>query len=245
MNLAVYNKNTSLNSDKKYMKWLMLLISWAGEEKKRASKDRESAHELGNWISHLLGLVFGIPAGVWLLSIAWETQSMSGIIACLLFVLAFNLLYFSSSLYHYMYGKPNRLLYRKLDHISIFFMIAGTYTPFLVIYLTNSVGELYLIILWALVVVGIVYKIFLMGRFRWISLMLYLSMAWVLIFNFPAFSSALPALCLKWIIIGGVFYMLGVIFYVWKKIPFNHLIWHLFVCGGSLSHFIAVYYCIL
>ena len=227
------------------MKYLLLLMNWAREEKKRSFSDREAAHEFGNWISHVLGLMFGVLAGSFLLSIAWQTQSKRGVIACLLFVLSFNLLYFSSSLYHYMHRKPNRMLYRKLDHISIFFMIAGTYTPFLVIYLNNFVGRLYLIILWTLVAVGIVYKIFLMGRYRWISLMLYLLMAWVLVFNFSAFSSSLPTLCLKWIIIGGVFYMIGVIFYVWKKIPFNHFIWHLFVLGGSLSHFIAVYYCII
>jgi len=226
------------------MKWFLLLVSWAGKEKKRFSSSREAIHELGNWLSHGLGFVFGIPAGIWLLTVAWETQSLSGFLATLLFVVGFNLLYASSTVYHYMVGHPNRTLFRKFDHISIFFMIAGTYTPFLVIYLDNPVGKLYLIILWALVVIGIFYKIFLLGKYNWVSLLLYLFMAWVLVFNFPAFSSSLPALCLQWIIAGGVFYMLGVVFYVWKNLAFNHLIWHLFVFGGSLSHFIAVYYCV-
>jgi hemolysin III len=227
------------------MKWILLIASWAGKEKKRFLSDREAIHELANWLSHGFALVFGIPAGIYLLSIAYQTQNIQGFIACLLFVVGFNLLYASSSVYHYMVGSSNRKLFRKFDHISIFFMIAGTYTPFLVIYLDNSVGHLYLMILWGLVLVGIFYKIFLIGRYRWISLLLYLFMAWILVFNFNAFSSSLPALCLQWIITGGVFYMLGVIFYVWKKVPFNHFIWHLFVFAGSLSHFIAVYYCVI
>ncbi|WP_461636966.1 PAQR family membrane homeostasis protein TrhA [Labilibaculum euxinus] len=227
------------------MKWILLLASWTKEEKKRFSSDKEAIHEFANWLSHGLGLIFGIPAGLWLLSIAYETQNIYGFTACLLFVAAFNLLYASSTVYHYMVGSPNRKLFRKFDHISIFFMIAGTYTPFLVIYLNNQVGRLYLMILWGLVVIGIFYKIFLLGRYRWISLMLYIFMGWILFFNFSAFSSSLPALCLQWIIAGGIFYMLGVVFYMWRKLPFNHFIWHLFVFAGSISHFIAVYYCII
>ncbi|WP_372751247.1 hemolysin III family protein [Labilibaculum sp.] len=227
------------------MKWILLLSSWAVNEKKRFLSNQETTHELANWLSHGFGFLFGIPAGIYLLGVAYETQSLHGFIACLLFVFAFNLLYVSSSVYHYLMDSPNRKLFRKLDHISIFFMIAGTYTPFLVIYMDNLVGHVYLMILWGLVVVGVFYKIFLIGRYRWISLLLYLFMAWILVFNFNEFSSSLPALCLQWIILGGVFYMLGVIFYVWEKVPFNHFIWHLFVFAGSLSHFIAVYYCVI
>lgn len=148
------------------MKIFLLLKGWGAEEKRRASIDKESVEEFGNWVSHLLGLLFGIPAGIWLLRIASNTQSISGIVACFLFVMAFNLLYFSSSMYHYKHRKPNRLWYRKLDHISIFFMIAGSYTPFLVIYLCDSVGKFYLFFLWILVVIGIFYKLFWMGKFR-------------------------------------------------------------------------------
>lgn len=226
------------------MKWLILLVSWADSEKKKISENREALYEFANWLSHGIGLLFGIPAGVWLLSVGWETQSLSGFLALLIFVFSFNLLYASSTIYHFMIGHSNQNLFRKLDHISIFFMIAGTYTPFLIIYLNDLVGKIYLIFLWSLVVFGIFYKIFLLGRFRWVSLLLYLFMGWVMVFNFPAFSSKLPALCFQWIIAGGLFYTLGVVFYVWKKLPFNHLIWHIFVFGGSLSHFVAVYYCI-
>ncbi|RUT78610.1 PAQR family membrane homeostasis protein TrhA [Ancylomarina longa] len=224
------------------MKWLILLTSWAESEKKRILSSHEAVHEFGNWLSHFMGLIFGIPAGIWLLFRAWELQNLSGFLSVLIFVLAFNLLYASSSLYHFMMGHPNRKMFRKLDHISIFFMIAGTYTPFLVIYLDNFVGKLYLAILWTLVILGIFFKLFYMGKFKWISLLLYLFMGGLMIFNFEAFSSSLPILSLNWIIIGGLFYVLGVVFYVWNKLPFNHFIWHLFVFGGSLSHFVAVYY---
>ena len=223
------------------MKWYLLLISWAEGEKKKFSSSKEAIHELSNWISHGLGLVFGIPAGIWLLFTAWETQAWTGFLSVLIFVIGFNMLYASSSLYHYMIGHPKREFFRMLDHISIFFMIAGTYTPFLVIYFDDYVGKLFLTILWVLVVAGAIYKLFLLGRYRWVSLTIYLVMGWIFIFNFPAFSSSLPAFTLKWLIGGGVFYSLGVVFYVWEKLPFNHFIWHLFVFGGSLCHFVAVY----
>jgi len=224
------------------MKWLILLTSWVENEKKKFSSSSEAFHEFGNWTSHGLGLLFGIPAGIWLLIQAWELQNLSGFLSVLIFVLGFNLLYASSSLYHFTVGHPKRILFRKLDHISIFFMIAGTYTPFLVIYLDNFVGKLYLTILWVLVIFGIFYKLFYMGKFKWVSLLLYIFMGGILLFNFEAFSSSLPVISLQWIMAGGLFYLLGVVFYVWNKLPFNHFIWHLFVFGGSLSHFIAVYY---
>jgi hemolysin III len=227
------------------MKWILLLVSWAEKEKKRFSRSREALHEMGNWLSHGIGLLFGIPAGVWLLVLAWETQAWPGFLAVLMFVLAFNMLYAASSLYHYMMGHPQRRFFRKLDHISIFFMIAGTYTPFLVIYLDNLIGKVYLAILWLLVLVGIVYKLFLLGRYKWVSLLLYLFMGWMVVFNYRDFVDAVPILSLQWIVVGGVFYTVGVLFYIWNKLPFNHFIWHIFVFGGSLSHFIAVYYGII
>lgn len=226
------------------MKWLLLITSRIKEDKKRFLNSQESLHELWNWISHLAGVFFVIPAGTWLMYQAWETQNWKGLLAVFIFLLGFLLLYFSSALYHYMVDHPKRSMFRKIDHISIFVMIAGTYTPFLVIYLDDMVGKIYLVILWVLVGFGIVYKLFLLGRYKWISLLMYLFMGYILVFNFEAFSAVLPTLSLKWIIIGGVFYTLGVIFYVWKKLPFNHFIWHLFVFGGSLSHFVAVYYAI-
>ncbi|NOU59514.1 PAQR family membrane homeostasis protein TrhA [Marinifilum caeruleilacunae] len=227
------------------MKWLLIITSKIKEDKKRFLANRESLHELWNWISHLAGVVFVIPAGIWLLFQTWETQSWQGVLAVLIFLLGFLLLYASSALYHYMIDHPKRILFRKMDHISIFVMIAGTYTPFLVIYLNNSMGQIYLTILWLLVVFGIVYKLFLLGKYKWISLLMYLFMGYILVFNYNVFSAVLPPLSLQWILIGGVFYTLGVIFYVWKRLAFNHFIWHLFVFGGSLSHFIAVYYAVI
>lgn len=227
------------------MKWWLLFISWTETGKKKFLTDKHTIHELLNWISHALGVVFVIPAGVWLLYVTWQYQSWSGVLAVLIFVLSFLLLYLSSSLYHYLVNHRKRTLFRKLDHISIFVMIAGTYTPFLVISLDNFVGKLYLAILWLFVVFGIVYKLFLMGKYRWVSLLLYLFMGYILIFNFEAFQQALPRLSLQWILIGGAFYTLGVIFYIWKRLPYHHFIWHLFVFGGSLSHFAAVYYSVV
>ena len=226
------------------MKWLLVITSRIKEDKKKFLANRKYIHELWNWISHAAGVIFVIPAGVWLLFQTWETQTWQGVLAVLVFLLAFLLLYLSSTLYHYMVDHPKRRLFRKMDHISIFVMIAGTYTPFLVIYIDNLVGKIYLTALWIFVGFGIIYKLLLFRRYKWISLFMYLFMGWISVFNYETFSTALPSLSLQWIIIGGAFYTLGVIFYVWKKLPFNHFVWHLFVFGGSLSHFVAVYYAV-
>ncbi|WP_421920245.1 PAQR family membrane homeostasis protein TrhA [Marinifilum sp.] len=227
------------------MKYMLLITSKIKENRKRFFADQESRHELWNWITHLAGVVFIIPAGIWLLSLTCETQSWKEVLAVSIFLLGFLLLYTSSCLYHYMIDHPKRIWFRKIDHISIFVMIAGTYTPFLVIYLNNVLGKVYLFILWLLVAFGIIYNLFLLGKYKWISLLMYLFMGYILVFNFNAFSIVLPSLSLQWILIGGAFYTLGVIFYVWTNLAYNHLIWHLFVFGGSLSHFVAVYYAIL
>ncbi|MFA8435809.1 MAG: hemolysin III family protein [Marinifilaceae bacterium] len=227
------------------MKRILSFIDWIKQEKIRFFSSSNFREEMANWISHALGVLFGALAGGWMLILAFEQQSLGCFVATGVYVASFILLYSSSTLYHIFHAHPKRKIFRLLDHISIYVLIAGSYTPFLVCYMDNFTGRIYLWILWVLVVLGSLFKLLFLGRYKWISLLLYLFMGWIAVFIFPVFYNELPIYSFVGIVVGGLFYSLGVVFYVWKRLYFNHFIWHLFVMAGSISHFVAVYYSIV
>ena len=149
--------------------------------------------------------------------------------------------YAFSTLYHSIPHPPVKAVLRKLDHISIFVLIAGTYTPFVLKYLPNSNGRTLLLVLWALVGLGTLFKVFFTGKFKYLSTAIYLGMGWMLVFVSREFFSQTPPEVIWPLVIGGISYSAGVIFYLWKKLPYHHAIWHLFVLGGSVSHWVAIY----
>ena len=152
------------------------------------------------------------------------------------------MVYTSSTIYHSIRNPWYKRAFRKIDHISIYFLIAGTHTPFLIKYLNNGLGTLYLYILWGLVVIGIIYKAFFIHRLKLLSLIFYLGLGWMGVLTIPPMLDQMDNTCFWWIAIGGISYTVGIIFYVWEKMPFHHSIWHLFVMGGSIGHFIAMLY---
>ena len=124
--------------------------------------------------------------------------------------------------------------------MSIYFLIAGTYTPFLLNYMMNATGITMLVVLWSLTFLGIFFKLFFTGRFNFISTLIYVGMGWILLFSGKQFFQAIPWPVLTMIIIGGVLYSLGVIFYLWEKLYYHHVIWHLFVLAAAICHYVAV-----
>ena len=127
------------------------------------------------------------------------------------------------------------------DHISIYYLIAGTYTPFLISYASPKDSQFLLIILWGLALFGTIFKIFFTGKYRLISTGVYLAMGWLVFAAPDSFMDALPTSQFSWIAIGGASYTIGVIFYLVKSIPYHHAIWHVFVLGGAIAHFIGIY----
>jgi hemolysin III len=127
-----------------------------------------------------------------------------------------------------------------LDHISIYFLIAGTYTPFLLIYLNNTFGISLLIILWGLTALGIIFKIFFTGKWNKLSTFIYVGMGCILLVGGKTFFVAIPMPVLTMIVIGGVLYLIGVVFYLWNKYPYNHAIWHFFVLAAAVCHYVAI-----
>jgi len=151
------------------------------------------------------------------------------------------LVYTCSTLYHSFHQPKVKRVLHILDHISIYFMIAGSYTPFVLTYLYNTTGITLLSILWGLTIIGSFFKLFFTGRFEKLSVALYLIMGWMIVFIARPVVANLPMDCILMILAGGLSYTIGVIFYRWEKSPYHHAIWHLFVLGGSICHYIAVW----
>ena len=151
------------------------------------------------------------------------------------------LVYFTSTLYHSVHEPRWKYLWRKADHISIFFLIAGTHTPFLVYCFPEESGLFYLYLIWGMAVAGLFYKLFFFARWEWLSLAFYLVMGWLGAFTIPQAMGSMPESTLNGIIAGGIFYTVGVVFFTWHKLPYHHAIWHLFVIAGSIAHFWAIW----
>lgn len=198
--------------------------------------------ELANSLSHALGLLIGLVAVPWMLLTAVAAGNWSQLIGTGVFGFSFLLVYAASTFYHGMRHPDWKHRLRILDHIAIYVMIAGSYTPFVLMYVYNSVGLTILGILWTLTLVGIVFKLFFTGKFEKLSVAIYVLMGWMLIFAARTFWVSLPATCLLLIVIGGLFYTVGVFFYRWESLRYHHTIWHAFVLAASLFHLAAVWW---
>ena len=197
-----------------------------------------------NSISHLVGAVFALIALGALLTVAvqsgdpWIAGSFS------LFGLTMVLLYTMSTLYHSFHPPHLKKLFKVLDHVTIYLLIAGTYTPFTLVLMRDGNGWLLLGIVWALAVVGILSELFATGRaVKVVQMLIYLGMGWACSFELGTLKAALPPHGFAWLVAGGIAYTVGVVFYLLDKLnrlDHAHGIWHVFVLAGSTSHFISI-----
>lgn len=204
------------------------------------------AEEIANSISHGIGLVFGIVGLVLLLAQAIETNaSTTAITSYSLYGGSMILLFLASTLYHAIpYARAKRWL-KLFDHCAIYLLIAGTYTPFLLVGLDSPLARGLMVVIWGLALVGILFKLTIAHRFKVLSLVTYLLMGWLSLVVIYQMVMKLAPGSVTLLAVGGIVYSLGVIFYVCKRIPYNHAIWHGFVLGGSACHFFAIYLYIL
>lgn len=212
-------------------------------------KIKKYIREPVNSLTHGLGAVAAIIGLILLLYEAFSRGSVSHIIAFSMFGLSMVLLYTSSTLFHALPVKEKTLkIFQKLDHIMIYVLIAGTFTPICLLVLEGGLKWGFFITIWTLAIVGIIKKILWMEAPRWLSTLFYLGMGWLTVFTFPALMEKLPLAFLIWIAIGGLAYTIGAIIYGMQKpnpVPDwfgHHEIWHLFVLAGTASHFWAIYY---
>lgn len=206
---------------------------------------RISAEELANTITHGIGLALSIAGFVVLLVLAAVRGSPRHIVSCAVYGATLVCLYAASTLYHGIPSPRRKRALRIFDHCAIYLLIAGTYTPFLLVNLRGGWGWSLLGIVWGFAMAGIVFKFGFVDHFPFLSTVIYLLMGWLAVIALKPLLAAVPASGLLWLLAGGLLYTLGVVFYAWKRLPYNHVIWHLFVLAGSTCHYVAVLYSVV
>ena len=200
--------------------------------------------EKANIISHGLGLILYLILTPFLILNALKTGNNYYTVGTTIFCISLLMVYTSSTWYHASYDEIQRKRLRIFDHISIYFLIAGSYTPFLMTYFQDRTGYTLLAIIWGMVLTGTIFKLFFTHKYNAISTLAYVIMGWQAIFIINPIIERFPTIALVAAVIGGISYSIGVIFYLWESLKFNHFIWHIFVLIGSTAHLIAVYFCI-
>lgn len=204
----------------------------------------------GSALTHFIAMILALFASIPLLIKAARTPDHIHVLALTIFITSMVLLYAASTIYHTLDISPkvNQIL-RKVDHMMIFILIAGTYTPVCLLVLGDHTGWMLLSAVWAIAAVGIVINALWITCPKWFSSIIYIAMGWVCIFAFGKIVSALPAEAFGWLLAGGIIYTVGGVIYALKLPIFNsrhknfgsHEIFHLFVMGGSLCHYIMMY----
>jgi len=192
-----------------------------------------------NALTHGIGILFCIASIPVLSAVGASTGNIAGIVGATIYAFSFLMVFTFSTLYHSMQNSYAKKILRAWDHVAIYFLIAGTYTPFLLMYMRDSFGITLLVVQWSLVLLGIIFKIFFIEK-KILGLIVYITMGWLLLVGGRRFFIALPNPVLVLIIVGGGLYTLGCIFYLNKKIPQNHAVWHLFVLCAAICHYVAV-----
>ncbi|WP_369115508.1 hemolysin III family protein [Edwardsiella tarda] len=200
------------------------------------------AEEVANSISHGIGFILGIVGLVLLLVQASDSGADAiAITSYSLYGGSMILLFLASTLYHAIPHPTAKRWLKIFDHCAIYLLIAGTYTPFLLVGLDSPLARGLMAVIWSLALAGIIFKLAFAHRFKVVSLITYLTMGWLSLIVIYQLALRLSGGGLTLLALGGVIYTLGVIFYVCKRIPYNHAIWHGFVLGGSACHFFAIY----
>ncbi len=206
-----------------------------------SEKGQTLKEEVANSITHGLGILFcliGIPM---IIACAAEKSSTANVWAIAVFCFGLLMVYMSSTLFHAIQHPATKRLLQIWDHISIFLLIAGSYTPLVIKYTNPLTAIIFLGIMWNLVAIGSFFKIFHTGKYQAVSVTLYLVMGWMAVFILKPLTANMPAGIFLCVLISGLAYTAGVVFYLWKKLQYSHAIWHVFVLTGTVTHFLAVY----
>ncbi len=203
------------------------------------------AEEIANSITHGVGLVLAIGGLATLTALAALHGSAWHVVGCSIFGATLVLSYLTSTLYHSLPAARAKSVLRVLDHCAIFLLIAGTYTPFMLVNLRGPWGWSLFGVVWAIAALGIVFKVTMLRRWTAVSVALYIAMGWVVVVATKPMLAAVAPGGLLLLLLGGLAYTAGVVFYAWRRIPYHHAIWHLFVLAGSVFHFFAVLFYVI
>ncbi len=212
-------------------------------------KDQESwknptynfREEIAASVSHGVGAGLAAIGLTLLVVLAMRYGDTWQVVAFSIYGTSLFFLYSASTLYHGIQRPRLKRSFRVIDHAGIYLLIAGTYTPFLLVSMRNTMGWTLLVIIWSMALAGIIWKIFFLGRLEILATMFYILMGCLAVVGIRQILVSIPPTGVILLAAGGAVYISGVIFYAWKKIPYNHVIWHFFVLGGSTLHFFAIF----
>lgn len=218
--------------------------------RKAKVREQTAGEELANTLTHVVGSHLGaamLALLVWKgaesgADVAWKVTAAALFGACMI------LLYAISSAYHAVTSWRAKRVLHIMDHMAIFFLIAGTYTPFCLVSLRPThpgLGWTVFGIEWGATLIGIVFKIFTTGKYRYLSTAIYVAMGWTAVLAIVPLIRALQGLGTMWLATGGGLYTIGCIFYLWKSLPYAHMVWHLFVLAGTICHFFCVFWYVM
>lgn len=193
-----------------------------------------------NAISHGLGAVLAL-VGMWVLVTNNTNKSAYATFGIFIYSVSLISMLMVSTIYHAISARVWKLRMRILDHINIYYLIAGTYTPVALITLVDGNGWLIFFTVWGIAAIGTILKLFFTGKFEIVSLLLYLAMGWLIVLDFQNLVDNTSNMGMQLLMLGGLFYTIGILFYAVRRIPYNHFIWHLFVLGGAISHWFFIY----
>ena len=205
-------------------------------------RELPAREEIVNSITHGIGALLSIVALVILIMVAANQNDTLRLISFSIYGSTLVLMYLSSTLYHSFSSPRIKNLFARFDHVSIFLLIAGTYTPILLTNLRGALGWSLFGIIWGIALAGSVIRAIYLHRFRKLMVAVYVLMGWLLILAGKQVYLSLPSISLTFLLLGALAYSVGVIFYLWRSLPYGHGIWHLFVLAGSVLHFFAIYF---
>ena len=209
-------------------------------QEKTGARIYTSGEEIAHSITHGIGAGLSLAGLIILVILAVRFGDNYQIVSFSIYGATLVMLYLASTLYHSFQNPHLKQIFKRMDHASIYLLIAGSYTPFLLVGIRGSLGWTLFAVIWGLAVLGASFKAIFIRRFQKLSVLTYIFMGWLCVFAAKAMLANIPKGGLIWLAAGGVVYTVGVIFYMLKEVRYTHAIWHLFVLGGSICHYIAV-----
>ncbi len=197
--------------------------------------------EKANVITHGLGIVFALIAMPFLIKHAANFGTTYSVPAVCIFGLGMLLTYTSSTIYHAVKNPIQKERWHICDHICIFLLIGGTYTPVIFRHIPFSDALIFMSTMWGIIALGIVFKLFFTGKFEWFSLLLYIFLGWMITFVSKSIAETMRQEVWQWILYGSFSYMIGIVFYKWRSQKYSHAVWHCLVLMGTVAHFIAIF----
>ena len=200
----------------------------------------KTGEEIAHSVTHGIGMLLAVPGLGILISRTATFCSARHIVSCTIYGAALIVLYSASTLYHGIRHPKAKKVLRIIDHSSIYLLIAGTYTPFTLVNLRGAWGWALFGVIWGFALLGIVLQFSPLRNFSYIRLILYITMGWAALAAIKPLAASVPRVALALIVAGGLLYTVGIFFYLWRRLPYHHAIWHVFVLSGSVLHYLAV-----